>query len=137
MTLTPYLFYEDVDEAARWLQAAFGFSHVVTSRDEQDQTTYELWWDGSSVMIGHFGRHYQNPKHTGYVSQLVYVEVDDIDDHFARATAAGATIVDPVTDKPYGIRQYTAADPEGHRWVFGRSVRDVLPQEMEDVTVSG
>src|SRR5215813_8408179 len=49
----------------------------------------------------------------------VYVIVDDVDAHFARAKAAGAVITrEPVT-QDYGGRDYTAKDPEGHVWTFG------------------
>jgi uncharacterized glyoxalase superfamily protein PhnB len=136
MTLMPYLFYEDVPGAAEWLQEAFGFTEIVAYRDERNEVTYELSCQGSSVMIGHFGRSYRNPRHTGHISQLLYMEVKDVDAHCARAAVAGAMILDPLADKPFGIRQYIASDPEGHRWGFGQPVRDVLPEEMERVSVS-
>jgi uncharacterized glyoxalase superfamily protein PhnB len=137
MNVAPYLFYESVGPAAEWLQTAFGFSEVVSYRDDRDDVTYaELSYAGSPIMVGRFGRHYRNPKSTGYVSQLVFVQVDDVDAHFARAVAAGATILEPVSDKPYGMRQYTAEDPEGHRWAFGQPVRDVSPEEMKRVSLT-
>jgi len=49
-------------------------------------------------------------------SQL-YVLVDDVDAHYERARAAGATIVaEPLED--HGDRFYRSNDPEGHRWIF-------------------
>jgi uncharacterized glyoxalase superfamily protein PhnB len=55
----------------------------------------------------------------------VLVQVDEADEHHARAVAAGARIVSPPTDSPYGERQYTAEDVGGHRWTFSQSVADV------------
>jgi uncharacterized glyoxalase superfamily protein PhnB len=49
-----------------------------------------------------------------------FVEVDDVDAHHARASAAGATILRLPEDQPYGFRVYTAEDLEGHRWMFGQ-----------------
>jgi uncharacterized glyoxalase superfamily protein PhnB len=46
---------------------------------------------------------------------LVYV--DDLDRHFERATAAGATILSAIEKGPPGWR-YRAEDLEGHRWVL-------------------
>ena len=43
----------------------------------------------------------------------------DPDAHHERAVAAGAQIVRELTDQPYGAREYTARDPEGHVWSFG------------------
>ena len=44
--------------------------------------------------------------------------VDDVDQHFRRAAAAGARIDSEPVDQPYGQREYGARDPEGHRWWF-------------------
>lgn len=44
------------------------------------------------------------------------VHVDDLDAHFAHATAAGATIVTPIVE--HGYRAYTAEDCEGRQWQF-------------------
>jgi uncharacterized glyoxalase superfamily protein PhnB len=45
--------------------------------------------------------------------------VDDPDAHHDRAKAAGAEIVQQLTDQDYGSREYAAVDPEGHVWSFG------------------
>ena len=33
---------------------------------------------------------------------------------------AGADIVDPVASRPYGMRDFVVADPDGHRFTLGR-----------------
>lgn len=40
-------------------------------------------------------------------------EVDDVDTEFARLAAAGVSILDPPTDRPWGHRNVTIADPDG------------------------
>jgi PhnB protein len=45
------------------------------------------------------------------------VTVGDVDRHYERAKAAGATILREPEDLPVG-RLYSAADLEGHRWMF-------------------
>jgi uncharacterized glyoxalase superfamily protein PhnB len=52
-----------------------------------------------------------------YIIDGVLVYVDDLDRHFAHATAAGAAILSPVEASPNGKR-YRAEDLEGHRWMF-------------------
>jgi PhnB protein len=47
----------------------------------------------------------------------VHVLVEDVDLHFEQARAAGATILRDLEDLPFG-RLYSAADLEGHRWMF-------------------
>ena len=40
--------------------------------------------------------------------------VDDVDAATAAAEKAGATVVDPPADKPWGERQAVLTDPDGH-----------------------
>lgn len=50
----------------------------------------------------------------------VFVEVDNVEEHHARATTGGASVIRPLEDaEPAGMRLYTAEDLEGHRWMFG------------------
>jgi len=51
------------------------------------------------------------------------VHVDDLDAHFARAKAVGATILSEIQDDSQG-RRYRAEDLEGHRWFFFERGRD-------------
>ena len=43
----------------------------------------------------------------------VSIEVDDVDDLHARAVAAGAEIVYPLTDEEWGLRRFFVRDPNG------------------------
>ena len=47
----------------------------------------------------------------------VHVQVANLDTHYERARAAGTTILREPEDLPFG-RLYSAADLEGHRWMF-------------------
>ena len=51
--------------------------------------------------------------------QGIYVRVADVDAHYAHAKAAGANIVRELADTPYGSREYSVRDLEGHLWSFG------------------
>ncbi|MFC0004560.1 VOC family protein [Micromonospora siamensis] len=43
----------------------------------------------------------------------VSIEVDDVDEVHARCVAAGAEIVYPLTDEPWGLRRFFVRDPDG------------------------
>jgi uncharacterized glyoxalase superfamily protein PhnB len=43
----------------------------------------------------------------------VSVEVDDVYEIHERAVAAGAEIVYPLTDEPWGLRRFFVRDPNG------------------------
>jgi PhnB protein len=128
--ITPYLLYEDVGGALDWLAKAFGFRERLRFVDEQGTVTHaEMSLADGVVMMGHPGPDYRSPKRLGQSTQQVHVYVDDVDAHFERAQAAGATIVAEPSDQPYGDRRYDAEDPEGVRWSFAQHMRDVTPEE--------
>ena len=53
-------------------------------------------------------------------SQCVYIASDDdVDDAYDKAKMAGAEIVAEPYDTPYGSREFTCRDPEGHIWSVG------------------
>jgi PhnB protein len=126
------LSYEDVGAAIDWLGQAFGFreSGARFADDEGRVTHAELSLDGATVFLGWPGPEYRGPKRlaeeservagllrTPWVFDGVQVEVSDVNAHFERARAAGAEILRELEDLPFG-RLYSAADPEGHRWMF-------------------
>lgn len=43
----------------------------------------------------------------------VSIEVDDVDEVYARAVEAGAEITYPVTDEEWGLRRFFVRDPNG------------------------
>lgn len=54
----------------------------------------------------------------------MYVIVDDVDAHHARATQAGAKIVEDLNDPLFGHRRYGCADPQGHEWYFAQAIAE-------------
>lgn len=132
--VTPRLAYVDVGSAVEWLTRAFGFEEHLPSRIEAGAKgilmTDMLLGLGGRIMIGGDGPHgLSSPAKLGGRSLLPIVYVDDIDAHYERARAAGAEIVLPIEDAPWGDRRYEALDPEGHRWYFAERVREV-PREV-------
>jgi PhnB protein len=71
------------------------------------------------------------PKALGGSPVMVMVYLEDVDAAFDRALKAGATALEPVSDKFYGDRSGTFEDPFGHRWTVSSHVEDVPPEEME------
>jgi uncharacterized glyoxalase superfamily protein PhnB len=125
MAITPYLLYEDVGDALKFLSKAFGFKRYGPANKGPDGKINHaaMEFDGGLVMMGCPGSKYKNPKRLGAVTQNLYVNVDDVDAHFKKAKKAGAKIIEEVADTPYGARRYGAEDPEGHRWYFAREVK--------------
>jgi uncharacterized glyoxalase superfamily protein PhnB len=132
--------YEDVGAAADWLVGAFGFvEDGERLTDATGRITHvDLVLDGGHVMLGWPGPAYRAPRRHAttcdeaaawlappWVVDGVLVEVDDVDAHHAHAAGAGAEILRAPESLPVG-RLYTAADPEGHRWMFLEPVHEVV-----------
>lgn len=129
-TVTPYLLYEDCAAMLDWLERAFGFAEVLRYEDAAGNVTHaEMTVGDGSIMMGDPGDEYRSPKNGGGWPAQISVYVDDVDEHHARASAAGAEIRQEPTDMPYGDRRYDAYDAEGHLWMFSTHVRDVPPAE--------
>ena len=134
--IVPMIAYEDAAAAIDWLTGAFGFTERRDERYTNEDGTVghaELELRGEVVMLATPNRDYQGPKRhretceaarrwldNAWVIDGVFVEVDDVDAHHARAEAAGAVVIRPPEDPGVGFRIYTAEDLEGHRWMFGQ-----------------
>ena len=117
-SVIPELAYPDVRAAATWLCEAFGFVERLRIGDHRVQLTFGE--DGALVV-----RDGAPPVEPAGVS--VMVRVASADRHAERSARAGARIVVPPTDYPYGERQYTAVDLAGYAWTFSETIADVDP----------
>ncbi len=125
-TIIPCLRYRDAPAAIDWLCAAFGFDRHAVHTDGETVIHAQLSFGNGMVMLGsassrsEWGRQIVQPDETGLrETQSPCVVVRDVDAHYARATAAGARIVQDIADQGYGGRGYSCRDPEGHLWWFG------------------
>jgi PhnB protein len=129
-SVIPMLAYENGPEAMDWLATAFGFRELDRRVEKGRLTHGEMDTGGGVVMMATPSPQYRGPKRhreecaiargwhdVPYVIDGVLVYVDDVEAHFERAKAAGATILSPV-EGGEGGRRYRAEDLEGHRWMF-------------------
>jgi uncharacterized glyoxalase superfamily protein PhnB len=62
----------------------------------------------------------REPKHDGSSSVLLYLYVADPDYTIESAIQAGATVLLPAKDEPWGDRVGRIMDPAGHVWNIAR-----------------
>ncbi|MGH3565618.1 MAG: VOC family protein [Pseudonocardia sp.] len=128
--IMPSLRYEDVEAALAWLADAFGLEEHLRWTDDNGVVRHaEMRVGGAFVELSNGSADYPTPKALGGVSGLLVVLVDDVNAHLAHARSRGAAIVAEPENRPWGLRQYTAEDPEGHRWEFSQFQRQVPPHE--------
>jgi uncharacterized glyoxalase superfamily protein PhnB len=115
MTITPYLLYEDVYAAMRFLARAVGVEEVCASPTDGTVNHAEMRPGGDVIYLGDPGADYRNPRKLGGPTVLVGVsDLDDIDAPCERARAAGGEITQEPADQAYGERRFEAADPADH-----------------------
>ena len=124
--VVPVLIYPDVREAVAWLTAAFGFAERLRI-GESHRSQMQVGDDGAVIVAD--VRRDRIPPRPGESTHSVLVRVVDAHAHCERARANGATILEEPTDFEYGERQYLAADPAGHQWLFSETLADVAPEE--------
>lgn len=99
----------------------FGLGPGELSRDDKGRVVHAELQAGDGVIWLHAeSEEYRlsSPKSIGVTTSSVAVLVDDVDAHFRRAEDQGAEIVYEPADQPYGYREYSARDLEGHLWSF-------------------
>ncbi len=118
--------YHDATAAIEWLCKAFGFEkHLVVPGERGSIAHAQLSYGNAMIMLGsendnEYGKLVRTPKDlNGVNTQAPYLVVEAVDEHYQRATAAGAEIVLDIKDEDYGGRGYSCKDPEGHLWNFG------------------
>jgi uncharacterized glyoxalase superfamily protein PhnB len=123
--ITPYLLYEDGEAAIEFLSGAFGFREVdrTTGGAGGLHAELEVSPGGGRIYLGQPPAGFENPAKVGRTS-LLYVVVEDVDAHYERARAAGASIVEEPNDLPHGHRRYGCSDPQGHEWYFAQILGD-------------
>jgi uncharacterized glyoxalase superfamily protein PhnB len=122
-TVTPYLLYEDGEAAIEFATRAFGFREVDRAVGGAGglHAELEVAPQGGRIYLGQPPGGFRNPAAVGRTSH-VYVLVNDVDAHHKRAKAAGAEIIEELSDLAFGHRRYGCADPQGHEWYFAQVI---------------
>lgn len=129
------VFYQDPKAALAWLEKAFGFELAMLLEDADGNVAHsQMEFGDSYVMIGQeWSADHKSPKSVGGKNtQTVHIQIDtDLDEHFARAKAAGAVIDAEPQMQFYGDKTYRCRDPEGHIWTVSQTVKAVSREDAE------
>jgi PhnB protein len=132
-TLTPYLYVKGAEAAIAFYTEAFGARELFRLDGPGELIGHAEMRLGTSVfMLSDEFEAWGNrsPATLGGTSGQFMIYVDDVDAAFARAVAAGATVLRPVEDQFYGDRSGALLDPFGHHWTLSTRVEDVPVEEM-------
>lgn len=132
--VTPVLLYREPELAAQWLKQAFGAERdAIYHAPSGDIDCITLRLGQSRVLIcsrsnGSLDGHSPRGEQRGVAStQMCYLAVDDVQEHFRRARVQGAGIVNEPQDDGNGGRFYVCCDCEGHLWSIGTQMYGARP----------
>jgi PhnB protein len=132
--VTPYLIMKEAAKAIDYYRRAFGAMELMRFPAPGGKIMHaEIKIGDSTVMLAdefpEMG--YLGPESRGGSTVSILLYVENVDEVFNRAVAAGAKVLRPVKNEFYGDRTGTLADPFGHVWSVATHVEDVTPEEMQ------
>ncbi len=133
-SVTPYIYLHNSAEAIAFYEKAFGAVEVMRMPTPDGKIAHaEIKIGNSFVMMADENPEWGNksPRTLGGTSTGFMIYVPDVDATFAKAVAAGASVMRPIVDQFYGDRSGTVVDPFGHVWTLSTHVEDVSPEEMQ------
>jgi PhnB protein len=123
--LTPFLTVKDARAIVEFYKKAFGATEISRQSNPSGQFIIEMSIEGERfyAVDENPAAFNVSPTTLGGTSVRMSLIVADPDAVAVRAVAAGAKLIFPVADQPYGMRQGRIADPAGHHWLIGKNLR--------------
>lgn len=124
-SLTPYIVTQNCAEAIEFCKRVFGATERMRMPMPDGSIGHAEVQIGDSVlMLASGGEQWPG------TASLTCLYVEDCDAVFQRAVDAGATVIEPLSDKFYGDRAGSVLDPFGQRWSIMTHKEDLSPEEM-------
>ena len=130
-SISPMLSVRNGAKAVEFYKAAFGAGELFRVEAPDGGVVAQLSVGGAEFWVAD-----ESPEHKNFSPESLGAEfrggatvrmvmvVADPDAAFARAVKAGASVVVPVEDQPYGWRVGRVVDPFGHHWEIGKPLGD-------------
>jgi len=134
-TLTPHLTVRNASEALEFYKNAFGAEvlHVANMPDGRVMHASVRMGDSILMLNDEMPEHGAlSPLSSGGSGVTLHIYTENVDDAFARAVAAGATVKMPVAEQFWGDRYGVVADPYGFQWSLATRVKELSPDEVQE-----
>lgn len=133
-SVTPIFTFKDAHKAIEFYKRAFGARErlVMPGPDGKGVMHAELQIGDSIIMMGE-----ENPENPcrsaetlGISPVSFYLYLENVDEAFRVAVAAGAEVRMPVQEMFWGDRAGTVQDPFGYSWFLASHTRDLTMEEI-------
>ncbi|MDE3137077.1 MAG: VOC family protein [Acidobacteriota bacterium] len=133
-TITPHLVIRDAAKAIDFYKKAFGAREINRMAMPNGKIMHAELQIGDSMLyladeFPEAGS--RAPQSLGGTPVVLNVYIEDVDNLWEKAVAAGATVKMPLDDQFWGDRYGQLVDPFGHAWGLATHMEDVAPDEME------
>lgn len=124
--IVPMLSLRDARGAVDFYQRAFGAIEQSRVTSPEGRVVVLLAIDGAEFGLADEAPAVGNlsPETLTGTSVRISLYVANPDAVAQRAVDAGAELIFPVEDQPYGMRQGRVREPFGHHWLIGRPIAD-------------
>lgn len=125
--IAPMLSVRKGKQAVEFYKAAFEAEELFRIESDDGHVVARLAVSGAEFWVADEAPEHLNfsPESIGGSSVRMVMTVEDPDDAFERAVAAGARVISPVEDKEFGWRVGRVVDPFGHHWEIGRPMTNM------------
>jgi PhnB protein len=135
-SVTPTLTFKDARKAIDFYKKALGAveRYAMPGPDGKGVMHAEIQIGDSIFMVMDENPQMQNKSAESLGGSPVsfYIYLDNVDEAFKRATAAGAQTKMAVDDMFWGDRVGTVHDQFGYCWSLATHVKDLSPKEVEE-----
>jgi PhnB protein len=121
-TISPMLSVRNGSKAIEFYEAAFRAKVLYKLVSADGAVVAKLQVGNGEFWLADESPEHDNfsPRTLGGSSTRLIMTVDNPDESFNQAVRAGAMVVWPVADQPWGWRVGRIADPFGHHWEIGK-----------------
>jgi len=128
-TITPQLSLENAADAIAFFKVAFGAEERARAMDPSGKKIWhcEMKLGSSMLFVNDIFPDMGGSKFPA----SMWLYVDDVDQAFKRAVAAGCKSVMPPTDMFWGDRFGKVNDRWGNEWGIATRTRNMTPEEMK------
>jgi uncharacterized glyoxalase superfamily protein PhnB len=133
MTVTARLVVDGADRAIELYRDALGAKLLSRFTGPDGKVVHAELRLGESVLtVKDEDAVDRAPTTLGGSPVLFTLDVDDADEVAAALQRAGASVVFPVTDVPYGFRQGRLQDPFGFQWMVSQRTEDLSDRQTQE-----
>ena len=133
-TITPNLVVRDAAKAIDFYKKVFGAIETVRMPGPNNKIMHAELKIGDSMIFVNDTMTDKAPATstaTTFIPAYMHLYLEDVDETFNRAVAAGAKVDMPVEDQFWGDRYAKITDPFGQQWGLATHTEDVAPEEMK------